>query len=71
LPNRNINPSIPRRNILATKTRNIMVPNLLSQLQLLMVTKDQNIKIRRLTDIETFLIKMVMMSPNVSRRWQL
>jgi hypothetical protein len=35
---------------------------------LLMVTKDQNIKIRTPTDIANFVIKMVMMSPNVSRR---
>jgi hypothetical protein len=62
------NPSIPRSNILATTTSNIRVPNPLRQLQLLMVTKEQNIKIRRLTDIATFVIKMVMMSPNVSRR---
>jgi phosphopantetheinyl transferase (holo-ACP synthase) len=32
--------------------------------------KDQNIKVRILIDIATFVIKMVMMSPNVSRRWQ-
>jgi hypothetical protein len=38
---------------------------------LLLVTKEQNIKVRILTDIATFVIKMVMMSPNVSRRWQL
>jgi hypothetical protein len=38
---------------------------------LLMVTKEKNLKIRRLTDIATFVGKMVMMSPNVSRRWQL
>jgi hypothetical protein len=36
-----------------------------------MVTKEKNIKIRRLTGIATFAIKMVMMSPNVTRRWQL
>jgi hypothetical protein len=36
-----------------------------------METKEQNIKIRRLTDIATFVIKMVMMNPNASRRWQL
>jgi hypothetical protein len=70
LPSRKINPSIPRSNILATTTNNIRVPNLLRQLQLLMVTKEQNIKVRILTDIATFVIKMVMMSPNVSRRWQ-
>jgi hypothetical protein len=68
---RKINPRIPRSNILATTTSNIRVPNPLRQLQLLMVTKEKNIKIRRLTDIATFVIKMVMMSPNVSRRWQL
>jgi hypothetical protein len=34
-----------------------------------MVTKEKNLKIRRLADIETFVIKMVMMSPNVSKRW--
>jgi hypothetical protein len=71
LPSRKINPRIPRSNILATTTSNIRVPNPLRQLQLLMVTKEQNIKIRRLTDIATFVIKMVMMSPNVSKRWQL
>jgi hypothetical protein len=38
---------------------------------LLMVTKEQNIKVRRLTNIATFVGKMVMMSPNVLRRWQL
>jgi hypothetical protein len=36
-----------------------------------METKEKNIKIRILTDIATFVINMVMMSPNVSRRWQL
>jgi hypothetical protein len=35
----------------------------------LMETKEKNIKIRILTNIATFVIKMVMMSPNVSRRW--
>jgi hypothetical protein len=54
-----------------TKTRNIRVPNPLRQLPLLMETKEKNIKIRRLTDIATFVIKMVMMSPNVSRIWHL
>jgi hypothetical protein len=34
-----------------------------------METNEKNIKIRRLTDIATFVIKMVMMSPNVSRIW--
>jgi phosphoribosyl-dephospho-CoA transferase len=71
LSSRKINLSIPRSNILTTTTSNIRVPNPLRQLQLLMVTKEKNIKIRRLADIETFVIKMVMMSPNVSRRWQL
>jgi hypothetical protein len=71
LPNKKINPSIPRSNILATTIRNIRVPNPLRQLQLLMVTKEQNIKIIILTNIATFVIKMVMMSPNVSRRWHL
>jgi hypothetical protein len=70
LPSRKINPSIPRSNTLATTTNNIRVPNPLRQLQLLMVTNEQNIKVRILTDIATFVIKMVMMSPNVSRRWQ-
>jgi hypothetical protein len=69
LPSRKIHPSIPRSNILATTTKNIRVPNPLRQLQLLMVTKEQNIKVRILTDIATFVIKMVIMSPNVSRRW--
>jgi hypothetical protein len=68
---RKINPSIPRSNIIATTKNNIRVRNLLRQLQLLLVTKEQNIKVRILTDIATFVIKMVMMNPNVSRRWQL
>jgi hypothetical protein len=34
-----------------------------------METKEKNIKIKRLIDIATFVINMVMMSPNVSRRW--
>jgi hypothetical protein len=68
---RKINPRIPRSNILATTTSNIRVPNPLRQFFLLMETKEKNIKIRILTDIATFVIKMVMMSPNVSRRWQL
>jgi hypothetical protein len=34
-----------------------------------MVANDENLKIGKLTDISTFVIKMVMMSPNVSRRW--
>jgi hypothetical protein len=34
-----------------------------------METNEKNIKIRRQADIATFVIKMVMMSPNVSRRW--
>ena len=68
---RKINPSIPRSNILATTTNNIRVPNLLRQLQLLLVTKEKNIKVIILTNIATFVIKMVMMSPNVSIRWQL
>jgi hypothetical protein len=71
LSNRKINPSIPRSNILPTTKRNIRVPNPLRELNLLMVTKEKNIKIRRLTDIANFVIKMVMMSPNVSRRWKL
>jgi hypothetical protein len=60
-----------RSNILTKTTRNIRVPNPLRQLPLLMETKEQNIKIRRLTDIATFVIKMVMKSPNVSTRWKL
>jgi hypothetical protein len=68
---RKINPRIPRRYIFATTTSNIRVPNPLRQLLLLMVTNEKNIKIRRLTNIATFVIKMVMMSPNVSRIWQL
>jgi hypothetical protein len=68
LLSRKINPRIPRSNILATTTSKTRVPNPLRQLQLLMVTKEQNLKIRRLTDIATFVGKMVMMSPNVSRR---
>jgi hypothetical protein len=71
LPSRKINPIIPRRNILATTTRNIRVPNPLIQLLLRMETNEKNIKIRRLSDIATFVIKMVMMSPNVLRRWKL
>jgi hypothetical protein len=35
-----------------------------------MVTNEKNIKIRSLSDIANFVIKVVMMSPNVSRRWQ-
>jgi hypothetical protein len=31
--------------------------------------KGKNIKVRILIDIATFVIKMLMMSPNVSRRW--
>jgi hypothetical protein len=71
LPNRKINPSIPRSNILATIRNNIRVPNLVRQLQLLLVTKEKNIKVTILTDIATFVINMVMMSPNVSRRWHI
>jgi hypothetical protein len=59
------NPIIPRSNIFATTTSNIRVPNLLKQLLILIETKEKNIKIRRLTDIANFVIKMVMMSPNV------
>jgi hypothetical protein len=70
VPSRKINPSIPRSNTLTTTTNNLRVPNPLRQLQLLMVIKEQNIQVRILTDIATFLINMVMMSPNVSRRWQ-
>jgi hypothetical protein len=33
--------------------------------------KGEKYKVRILTDIATFVIKMVMMSPNVSRRWKL
>jgi hypothetical protein len=33
-----------------------------------MVTKEKNIKIRRITDIATFVGKIVMRSPNVLRR---
>jgi hypothetical protein len=68
---RKINLRIQKRNILSTKTNNIRVSNPLKHLPLLMVTKEKNIKVRRLTDIATFVIKMVMMSPNVSRRWKL
>jgi hypothetical protein len=68
---KNINPRIPRRNILAATTSNIRVPNPLRKLPLLMVTKEKNTKIRRLADIATFVKNMVMMSPNVSRTWQL
>ena len=35
------------------------------------VTKEKNRKVRRLIDIANFVIKMVMISPNVSRIWQL
>jgi hypothetical protein len=66
---RKINQRIPRSNILSTTTRNIRVPNPLRQLLFLMETKEKNIKIKRLIDIATFVINMVMMSPNVSRRW--
>jgi hypothetical protein len=44
-----------------------MVPNPLRQL-LLMVKNEQNLKITRPTDIETFVGKMINMSLNVSRR---
>jgi hypothetical protein len=36
-----------------------------------MVTNEQNPKIRRLENIATFVIKMVMMSPNVLRIWHI
>jgi hypothetical protein len=36
-----------------------------------MVTKEKNIKIRRLTDIANFVGKMVMWSPNVLKIWKL
>jgi hypothetical protein len=55
-----MNPRIPRRNILTTTTSKKRVPNLVSQLLLLMVTKEQNLKVRRLTDIAAFVGKMVM-----------
>jgi hypothetical protein len=71
LPNKNINPSIPRSNILTTTTNNIRVSNMPRQLQLLLVTKEQNRKVRIQKNIATFVIKMVMMSPNVLRRWKL
>jgi hypothetical protein len=57
--------------MLTTTTSNETVPNPLRQLPLLMVTKEQNIKVRRVTKIATFVINMVMMSPNVSRRWHI
>jgi hypothetical protein len=66
-----IEKSTPRSNILATTRSKTRVPNPLRQLQLLMVTKEQNLKIRRPTNIATFVRKMVMLSPNVSRRWKL
>jgi hypothetical protein len=53
------------------KNKKKRVPNPLKQLQLLMVTKEKNLKIRRLTDIATFVGRMVMMSPHVSRRWKI
>jgi hypothetical protein len=59
----------PRSNILSTTTSKTRVPNPLSQLPLLMVTKEKNLKVRRLTYIANFVGKMVMMSPNVLRRW--
>jgi hypothetical protein len=64
-------PKNPKKQHPCQKTINIRVPNPLRQLPLLMVTKDKNIKIRRLTDIANIVINMVMMSPNVSRRWKL
>jgi hypothetical protein len=39
-------------------------------LLLLMVTKEKNPKVRRLTDIATFVGKMVMWSLNVLKRWK-
>jgi hypothetical protein len=36
-----------------------------------MVTKEKNIKVRRLKDIATFVGNMVMWSPNVLRMWKL
>jgi hypothetical protein len=40
----------PKSNILATITSKTIVPNPLSQIQLLTVTKEQSLKIKRLTD---------------------
>jgi hypothetical protein len=57
--------------LMATTTRKIRVPNPLNQLPLLMVTNEQNLKVRRLTDIATFVGKMVMWNLNVLRRWKL
>jgi hypothetical protein len=62
-------PKNPKKKHSRTTTSNIRVPNPLRQLLLLMETEEKNIKIRRLTNIATFVIKMVMMSPNVSRIW--
>ena len=57
-----MNPRIPRSNIITTTTSKKRVPNPLIQLSLLMVTKEKKLKIRRLTNIETFVENMVMMS---------
>jgi hypothetical protein len=66
-----MNPRIPRSNFLAKTTSKTRVPNPLNQLPLLMVTNEQNLKVRRLTYIVTFVGKMVVWSPNVLRRWEL
>jgi hypothetical protein len=59
---------VERSKNITTKTRKKRVPNPLIQLHLLMVTNEQNLKTRRLTNIATFVGKMVMRSLNVLRR---
>jgi hypothetical protein len=66
---RKINPRIPRNNLLDTTTSKTRVSNPLSQLLLLMVTKEKKLKIRKWTGIATFVGEMVMWSLNVLKRW--
>jgi hypothetical protein len=47
-----------------------MVPKPLSQLLLLIVTKEKNPKVRRLRDIANFMEMMVMWSLNVLKIWK-
>jgi hypothetical protein len=50
-----------KKKYLTIKTRKKRVPNPLSQISLLMVTKEKNCKVRRLTDNATFVGNMVIM----------
>jgi hypothetical protein len=65
-----INPRIPRKNILATIKNKTRASNHLLQFLLLMVTNEQNPKVRILTDIEPFEGNMVMWSLDVLKRWK-